>query len=401
MLKFLALAILIRLLIMPFYFHPDIKTYSYQVSHLKNGVFNIYQYISENKEKLSVRDDFTYFPLTYFFLGTYQIIISPLLGSNFTNWISGASSSSIEEVGVFRYLTLLKSLYLLFDIAIAFLLMKFFDNFEQKKKVFIIWLFNPFSYVLIYVYSGIDILPVLFTVGSLLFLKNKKIILSAFLMGIAASFKGYTLLFLPFMMLMGRNFKVRIQILLALLGSFIIIILPFLFTAGFRDQALISGLSSRLFYTGVSMGFGESLMITVVAIAVMFFWALMNDKELSEYWHYFLALLLCLFSTIHYHIQWLLWILPFLVILAVFSKRLSKLGFIWLILAFSVPLLYDDKSMTVSLLSTISPLYNLLPTPFVVIQKFYDPYTVQSVIHSVMFALSLVLIWQLFKPKKI
>lgn len=401
MLNLLALAILIRLLIMPFYFHPDIKTYSYQVFHLKNGIFNIYQYIAENKEKLSVRDDFTYFPLTYFFLGIYQIVISPLLGSNFTNWISGASSQNIEEIGVFRYLTLLKSLYLFLDIAIAFLLIKFFDNFEQKKKIFMIWLFNPFSLFLIYVYSGIDILPVLFMILGLLFLSNKKIILSAFLLGIAAAFKGYTLLFLPFMMLIGRNFKVRIQILLALLGPFMIVILPFLFTTGFREQVLVSGLSSRLFYTGVNMGFGESLMITVVAIAVMFFQALMNDKKLTEYWHYFLALLLILFSTIHYHIQWLLWIVPFLVILAVSSQRLGKVGFIWLILAFTIPLLYDDKSMTVSLLSTISPLYNLLPTPFAVVQKFYDPYTVQSVIHSVMFALSLVLIWQLFKLKKI
>lgn len=395
----LIVAIILRLLIMPFFFHPDIKTYSYQVSHLKDGVFNIYQYIFENKEKLSIKDDFTYFPLTYFFLGGYQALVSPLMGENFPSWLTDASGQSIEKIGVFKYLLILKGLYLIFDIAIVFILIKFFKDFEQKKRIFTLWLFNPFSLVLIYIYSGIDILPVLFMTMSLLLLQNQRILLSAFLMGIAAAFKGYTLIFLPFFFLMGKHFKQKALIILSLITPFLIIALPFLFTKGFKEQALVSGLTNRIFYTNISLGFGETLMITVFLASFLFFWAMSSKNKISA-WHYLLALLLILFSTIHYHIQWLLWILPFIILLSVFYKNLSKLAFVWLTLAFIIPLLYNDKSMTVSLFAAISPLYTLLPTFSTAVEKIYDPFIIQSIIHSSMLALSLIIIWQLFIVEK-
>src|SRR5581483_3617962 len=92
-LNFLILAILLRLLIMPFFFHPDIKTYSYQVSFLQKGILNIYSYLPENKAELPLKEEFVYFPLTYFTLGIYQIIASPFLGPDFYSWVSNASAS--------------------------------------------------------------------------------------------------------------------------------------------------------------------------------------------------------------------------------------------------------------------------------------------------------------------
>ncbi len=89
--KILALAILLRLLIMPFFFHPDIKTYHFQASFLRQGVVNIYSYLTENKKSLPVKEEFVYFPLSYFLLGGYQTAISPLLGADFNSWLSDAS----------------------------------------------------------------------------------------------------------------------------------------------------------------------------------------------------------------------------------------------------------------------------------------------------------------------
>src|SRR3989304_8391664 len=99
--KLLILAIILRLLIMPFFFHPDIKTYHFQASFLSKGVFNIYPYLIENREKLPLKEEFVYFPLTYFFLGGYQALVSPLLGDNFTNWLAGASGRAGEGAPTF------------------------------------------------------------------------------------------------------------------------------------------------------------------------------------------------------------------------------------------------------------------------------------------------------------
>lgn len=393
-------AIILRLVLMPFFFHPDIKTYNYQVSHLKEGVIDVYQYISENKGKLSVRDDFTYYPLTYFFLGGYQILLSPLLGSNFTKWISDASIQSVEREGIFRYLFILKSLYLVLDISIAFLLLKFFDNPIQKKRIFKIWLFNPFSLIIIYIYSGIDIIPVFFTILSMLLLKSRKILFSSVMMGVAAAFKGYTLLFLPIFFLLQKKIQLRLITTIAFLTPFLLTILPFITSESFKEQALISGFTNRLVTSGFDIGFGESLMITVIALMIVFYYAYSHNKLFVNQRTNILIVMLSLFATIHYHLQWLLWILPFMVLLAVYYEKLTKLIFCWLTFAFVIPLLYDDRSMTISIFSPISLLYNSLPTPFLILQKVYNPYLTQSIIHSILFVLSLILIWNLIKLEK-
>ena len=221
------LAILLRLLIMPFFFHPDIKTMHFQSQFLSRGVFDIYKYLDEQKATLPLKEEFVYFPLAYFFLGGYQIIISPLLDDNFYSFVNDASGKAMEIVGSFRYLFLLKMPYLIADIVIALLLLKFFSIEEQKKKVFTLWLFNPLTIVLIYIFSNIDIIVVLLTLLSVLLAKNRNMILAALILGIAAGFKAYPLLFLPFLLLYSKNIKQIVLMVLACLCTLAIVVAHF------------------------------------------------------------------------------------------------------------------------------------------------------------------------------
>src|SRR4030066_522580 len=119
--KILLLAITLRLLVAAFYFHPDIKTYSFQSSFLKKGVFNIYFYLVDHKKELPLKEEFVYSPLTYLTLGTYQAVISPFMGSNFDSWLADPGANSVvENPDIFKYLVFLKLPYLVLDIAIAF-----------------------------------------------------------------------------------------------------------------------------------------------------------------------------------------------------------------------------------------------------------------------------------------
>ncbi len=387
---------------MPFYFHPDIKTYHFQSSFLKYGVFNIYSYLAANKGNLPIKEDFVYFPLTYLFLGTYQILTAPLLGSQFDTWLIDASEQARETIGTFRYLFVLKIPYLLIDLLIPFLLIRFFESTEQKRKAVILWLFNPFSIVIIYIFSNLDIIPVALSLISLLLLRSKKIILSGIILGLAAGFKAYPVVFLPFLILHTKNLKQGIKLFLATVITLLLIILPF-WSQAFLNSAFISGLTTRLAYPSVPIGFGEALMIGVIAMAVLFIMALMEDNlSLDKLWLSIFFALLLLFSTIHYHIAWLLWIIPFLIIFYLTQEnKVGKLAWAWFSLAMLIPLTFDDKFMTVSTLSVISPLYNLLPTPFLILQKIYDPFLVQGLIHSILFGISIVLIFKTFKMLKV
>ena len=394
--KLLVLAIFLRTLVSVFLFHPDIKTYNYQASFLKKGVFNIYTYLVDNKKALPLKDDFVYFPLTYFALGGYQAIISPLLGSGFDSWLANAGSNSVvADPGIFKYLAALKFPYLVLDIAIAFLLMRFFENKEDKKKVFTFWLFNPFTIILLYAYSNVDIFPMILTVLAFLMIKKQKLFSASILLGLASGFKLYPLLFIPFLFLAGRNLKEKFILAATPLVTFGLIILPFISGAFFKS-ALVSGLTTGIFTSNS----------TTLGLSLLFFYAVLVDKgdqdrKKINLFNYWVALFLIIFSFSLFHIQWLLWVAPFLILIAVKKPNYSWLIFLLGILSFAIPILYMDRYMTVSLFRVYSTWYDLAPTPYTIIQKVYDPYNLLAVLHSVLAAGSLAMVYKVFKEKEV
>lgn len=394
--KTLVLAIILRLLVIPFLLHPDIKTFNFQASFLKKGIVNIYPYLIENKKSLPLKEEFVYLPLTYFFLGGYQTVISPVLGNGFTSWLFNASQLSNLGVGIFRYVFFLKLPYLIVDIAIAFLLMKFFDDEILKKKAFTLWLFNPFTIILIYVFSNVDIIPVAISLYALYLATKKRLVLGSLFLGVAAGFKLFPILFLPFIFLLGKNLKEKLLIFTIPILMLMLIVLPF-WSGAFFNSALVSGLTSRLLTPVISLGFGESLVPGIILLAVIFFGLLLNGAKIDNLLSYFLAVFLLVFSFSHYHIQWLLWVAPVVIILLIRNKNLSTLLITLALVGFLIPFLYKDQSMTVSLFKPYSLYFDLVPIPFVVVQKFYDAYSLQSILHSLFAGGSLVIIWKLFK----
>ena len=363
---------------------------------MKKGVFNIYTYLVDNKKALPLKDDFVYFPLTYFALGGYQAIISPLLGSGFDSWLANAGSNSVvADPGIFKYLAALKFPYLVLDIAIAFLLMRFFENKEDKKKVFTFWLFNPFTIILLYAYSNVDIFPMILTVLAFLMIKKQKLFPASILLGLASGFKLYPLLFIPFLFLAGGNLKEKFILAATPLVTFGLIILPFISGAFFKS-ALVSGLTTGIFTSNS----------TTLGLSLLFFYAVLVDKgdqdrKKINLFNYWVALFLIIFSFSLFHIQWLLWVAPFLILIAVKKPNYSWLIFLLGILSFAIPILYMDRYMTVSLFRVYSTWYDLAPTPYTIIQKVYDPYNLLAVLHSVLAAGSLAMVYKVFKEKEV
>jgi len=398
--KLLVIAIILRLLVAAFLFHPDIKTFNFQASFLTKGVFNIYTYLADNNKTLPLKDGFVYFPLTYFTLGSYQWLASPILGKGFDSWLSNASSSSmVTDPNIFRYLVVLKLPYLALDMAIAFLLKKFFTDQKKAEKAFIFWLFNPFTIILIYAFSNVDIFPVFLTVVAFLLLKKEKLLLAAATLGLAAGFKLYPLLFIPFLFLKGSNLKEKILSVFIPLLIVGLVILPF-WSQAFVNSALVSGLTTRIFNPGFSIGFGESMIVGLFSLSILFFYAWLIDKK-PKYFNYWTILILFIYSFSHFHIAWLLWVAPFLIILAVRKPSTSISLFLLSCLAFMIPMLYDDRSMTISLFRVYSTWFDLLPTPFIVVQKFYDAYSLQSILHSLLAGGFMVIGYKLFADRKL
>lgn len=396
--KMILLAILLRLLLGAFYFHPDIKTYNFQSSYLRAGVFNIYNFLVDHKKELPLKEEFVYFPLTYLTLGSYQAIVHPVLGSGFDSWLSDAGSNSIvENPAIFKYLIALKLPYLLCDLAIAYILYKYFDDKKLGKKAALIWLFNPFTIVLFYIFSNVDIFAVLLTLLALLFSKKNNYGMAGVLLGIAAGFKLYPILFVPFLMLKKDNWLDRLKIAMGPAVLLFFIVLPF-FGSAFISSALISGLSTRIFNPGLPIGFEETIIPGLFGITALFFYAFFSkERSLLKYWT---AVLVLIFAFSHFHIAWLAWLAPFAVIYAVKYPRLGMSIFFASITAFLIPPLYQDRYMSVSLLRAYTTLYDTLPTPYSVLQNIFDPVSLQSILHTAFAGMSLMIVYQIFRKSK-
>jgi len=204
-------------------------------------------------------------------------------------------------------------------------------------------------------------------------------------------------LFVPFLFIKAKTQKEKILSILIPISILLVVIIPF-FSPAFVQSALISGLSTRIFSPGFLIGFGESIVVGLFLLSTLFFSGWLFDKKIKLF-NYFVALLLIIFSFSHFHISWLLWISPFLVILAIKKPSLKWLLFFWAFFAVSIPLFYQDRSMTISLFRIYSTWYDLLPTPFTFIQKIYDPYNFQSMLHSVLAGLSVVISYKILRKE--
>ncbi len=396
----IVLAVLLRLLVSGLLFHPDIKTIAFQTSFLSKGVINIYPYLIQNKANLPLKEEFVYFPLTYFTIGSYQTILSNFLGDSFDKWLIDADANSVvNNPNIFKFLILLKLPLLMMDMAIAYLLLNFFKDLNLGKRAFELWLFNPFTIILIYAFSNIDIYAVLLTVIAFLYIKQEKLIKASVILGIAVAFKLYPLLFVPFLFVKAKDTKEKLLTILIPISIFVVSVIPF-WSQAFVNSALVSGLSTRIFSPNFVIGFGESMMLGLFLLSILFCYAWINAKQINLF-NYFVIVLLILFSFSHFHISWLLWIAPFLVIVVIKKPRLAWAIFLWSILALSIPLLYNDRSMTISLFRVYSNWFDLLPIPFTVVQKFYDPYGLQSLIHSLLAGISVILAYNIYKDEQI
>ncbi len=386
--KLLIWAVVLRILVAGLLFHPDIKVYNFQSSFLKKGVFNIYSYLIENRKTLPFKEEFAYFPLTYFAVGGYQWIAAPILGSGFDAWLANASYSSVaKDPNIFRYLIILKLPYLVLDILMAFLLKRYFDDKEKGDKAFTLWLFNPFTIILIYAFSNVEIFAASLALVGLLFVKKDKLLLASAMFGLAAGFKLYPVLFIPFLFLKGKDLKEKISVVLIPLFILGALVAPF-WSQDFVRSALISGWTTRIAT--------PSFMILTTAL---FFYAAIVDKNINLF-NYFFILLLFIFSFSHFHIAWLLWVAPFVVILVCKKPTLSMFFLLLTIFSFMIPMLYNDKSMTISLFRIYSTWFDLLPTPFIVLQKFYDPNSLQTIAQSGLAGGTLVLAYKLLGKDK-
>jgi len=193
--KYFLTGILVRLILIPFFFQRDLlSTYQRAAETISTGNpgYDNLQIIT------NLIHTFYLFILKAIFPAINEVF-SVLLEKD--TWISWLGFNSAYNV--FTTLTLFKLLYLIFDIVCMFLILRLsFDGEpENKLRVFKYWIFNPIIIFVLYIFARHDIIGVFVTLIALLLAKKDRKYWAIIVLGLAVALRFFPILILPVLVL--------------------------------------------------------------------------------------------------------------------------------------------------------------------------------------------------------
>jgi hypothetical protein len=303
--------------------------------------------------------------------------------------------------GVPALLIVYKIPFLVMDLALAFLLLRFFDDGKKASLAFKFWCINPITIFITLAVGQYDIFPVFFMMLAFYFLKSQRLNWSGISLGIASVFKLYALpLLFPIAAIYSKqqhSQKSRIFAFLRICGMGLIpviigliasLVIPtyyesvnaafsgFEYYNGFYGSQLFipwykisSPFLANLFIFVVDFSFklqlfqGVEIYVVFVAYAFFLFASVFYERwNFSKVWKATLIFFLMYYAFSYFHAQWFLWGQPFLILIFVENRKLRKL-FPFFILLFFIYIFYWDAALTTNLLIPVLPQAWLWPGP--------------------------------------
>lgn len=228
------LAFALRIFLMPISAHSDLFFINYYPNRF-----------IESGQIVMTEDNVSYYPPLTFYTFAFFQYFDNLFSKTFSTWMNnlyflsvngfqGQAADYIKEVEnphIFRDIFLAKFPYLLFDVAIIFLLLRFAKERLVSKNMIIFWLFNPVLLYAIYIFGQFEIIPTFFVfLGFYVLRKNKTF--AFFLLGIAAAYKNYAFLFIiPTIFIYGQSWSQKLKLLAISIAPYLIFLAPTLVTS--------------------------------------------------------------------------------------------------------------------------------------------------------------------------
>lgn len=219
-----------------------------------------------------------------------------------------------------------------------------------------LWLFNPYVIFISSIHGQFDVIPTLLTLLSVFFLAKKQYVASAISFAVGLSYKTFPIFLLPFLLLFSfRNFGKKIAIKYAFISIFasFILFMPYFLPENFKyfyEGLMLDVPQRELYYVGSSVSYLEFLIfhlrllsgynfvyMFVPMYVVLIFFSIKFVRDIDGLNKSIILTLLLLYVTYStMHPQFLVWVLPFLVIEYVRKKTvpssLLNLMWIWVLL---------------------------------------------------------------------
>lgn len=352
------IGILLRLFLSFSTFHPDIQVFNLAGKIVAQGkILNLYDYLPKSSdETIKNLAVLNYPPSIYLLHGIFSFIFD-------TVGLSDVNDMVLAPVSHFSILfnlqlLLLKLPYLLFDVSIGLLLLRLFKSERDSKVAFLFWIFNPINLYATYMMGQFDIIPTFFLVLSIYFASKSKLNMAALALGGGIAFKIFPVFLVIPLIILGKTFFDKIKLLGLTVVPYLLSILPFIGSSNFRSEALFASQNDKSLYASLPVSGGESIMLFPASL-ILFYLLIWRKIDESSLWKLYLIPLLLFFIFTHYHPQWLIWLIPFLIMDLTLDRFKNILPILLILGSWLLSLFFFDPSLTVGLFTPILPnLYN-------------------------------------------
>ena len=396
--RYFLIGLFIRLIFLPFLFQRDLlSTYQRAAETVFAGNFG-----SDFQQMLTnVIHSIYLFIIKSIFPAINEL--SPILLEKDT-WISWISFNS--SYNVFTTLALFKILYLIFDVVCMFLILRLsFDGEpENKLQVFKFWMFNPFVIFILYVFARHDIMGILATLVALLLAKKNRKYWAIIVLALGIALRFFPIMILPlFIIYLARTKKD--YIILSVIGISGLAAVE-LFSYFYFGRSVIFSLLNAQHFDYILSSKLELVIhdrififVTVYIVAILSFLHI-RKKSFDILLNYGAIIYLAYVSLCYFHPQYVLWTVPFLII--IFIRRKSLLYYHWIQFALLlVILIYWGDLVTKFVFAPIDyKFFIYLTGPIPIINRFYDPVKFVNIFRSIFTGVSLWMIYLIYKDNK-
>ena len=302
-------------------FHTSISSYGYLNGHF----LDFYSY---NKE-IATRND--YFPLIYIIFAIWNIPLKILGLVEYNNSFElGSRIEKITKVEIFWTKSLLVLSFFIVGVIIYNIAFEITKNKKTSLYSSIVFLTSPISIFAIFIFGQYDIIQMVFSTLSIYFYFKKDILKFVMLMSLAISLKFFpVIIFFPLLLLYEKRVIKLIKYIILSLSVTIVQIVVYFGDSVFINNIFNLGSDklSEIKTINLSLFFNPSYLILFFLILCIYCY--IKECESDKEWIR-LSLEICVisyalfFTTIVWHPQWIIMIIPFFSLLFIYIKDSRK-----------------------------------------------------------------------------
>jgi len=399
--RYFLAGLLIRLIFIPFLYQRDLlSTYQRAATTIHTG-----NYLHDFQQLLNNMIHVSWLFIIKTIFPAVNGVSNALLEQD--TWISWLAFNSSNNV--FTVISLFKILYLLFDIAAMFLILRLaFDGESEKKlQIFKFWIFNPMVIFILYVFSRHDIIGVFATLVALFLAKKDRKYWALLVLAIGIMLRFFPIMILPvFILYLVRSRKDYLILSLVGVSGLAFVEIFSLFRYG--RSLIFTMLNTEHFEFLIApkldlvAGSHSSIYIFLAVYAVIIFsFAHLKNKSFDILINYCAIIYLAYVGICYFHPQYLLWTTPFLVIISVRKKSLFYYN--WILFALLLVLLiYWGDLVTKFVFAPVDHKYFVYLTgiiPF--IQRFYDAAKFANIFRGIFAGVCMWMIYLIYRENKL